>query len=115
MAVTLAIFAVAQVPMPLWVRPNIIPPAQTITTVDAAQLNFGSLTASVVPGQPGAWIVSSHAINAAGQHVTALPASCFPDSAPAKFNAETPGRAWTSWASGRSSATSPPAATGPSS
>ena len=84
MAVTLAIFAVAQIPMPLWVRPNIIPPAQTITTVDAAQVNFGSLTASAVPGQPGAMIVSSHAINAAGQPVTALPASCIPDGPSAK-------------------------------
>lgn len=85
MAVTLAIFAVAQAPMPLWVRPNIIPPAQTIATVDAAQVNFGSLTASAVPGQPGAMIVSSHAINAAGQPVTALPASCFPDNPSAKY------------------------------
>jgi ABC-type transport system involved in multi-copper enzyme maturation permease subunit len=85
MAVTLAIFAVVQVPMPLWVRPNIIPPAQTIATIDAAQVNFGSLTASAVPGQPGAWVVSSHAINAAGQPVTSLPTSCFPDNPSAKF------------------------------
>ena len=90
MAVTLAIFAVAQVPMPLWVRPVIIPPAQTITTVDAAGVNFGSLTASDVPGQPEAWVVSSYAVNAAGQHVTALPDSCFPENAQAKFN-EDPG------------------------
>jgi hypothetical protein len=88
MAVTLAIFAVAQVPMPLWVRPNIIPPAQTIATIDAAGVNFGSLTASVVPGQPGAWVVSSHAINAAGQPVTALPASCFPANPQAKFGGD---------------------------
>ncbi|HEX3714266.1 MAG TPA: ABC transporter permease subunit [Trebonia sp.] len=88
MAATLAIFAVVQVPMPLWVRPNIIPPAQTIATVDAAGVNFGSLTASLVPGQPGAWVVSSHAVNAAGQPVTALPASCFPDSAQSKFNGD---------------------------
>jgi hypothetical protein len=85
MAVTLAIFAVAQVPMPLWVRPNIIPPAQTITTADAAQLNLGNLTASVVPGQPGSMIVSSHAINAAGQPVTAAPASCLPYNPQGKF------------------------------
>ena len=84
----IGIFAVAQVPMPLWVRPNIIPPAQTITTVDAGNVNFGSLTASVVPGQPEAWVVSSYAINAAGQPVTALPASCFPESASAKFNGD---------------------------
>jgi hypothetical protein len=88
MAVTLAIFAVAQVPMPLWVRPNIIPPAQTIATIDAAGVNFGSLTASVVPGQPGAWVVSSHAVNAAGQPVTALPASCFPANPQAKFGGD---------------------------
>jgi ABC-type transport system involved in multi-copper enzyme maturation permease subunit len=88
MAVTLAIFAVAQAPMPLWVRSVIIPPAQTITTVDAAGVNFGSLTASVVPGQPEAWVVSSYAVNAAGQQVTALPASCFPDNGAAKFNGD---------------------------
>jgi hypothetical protein len=88
MAVTLAIFAVAQVPMPLWVRPDIIPPAQTITTVDAGNVNFGSLTASLVPGQPGAWVVSSYAINAAGQPVTTLPASCFPANPSAKFNGD---------------------------
>jgi hypothetical protein len=85
MAVTLAIFAVAQVPMPLWGRPNIIPPVQTIGTVEAAQVNFGSLTASAVPGQPGAMVVASHAVNAAGQVVPSLPVSCFPDSGPAKF------------------------------
>jgi hypothetical protein len=86
MAVTLAIFALAQLPMPLWVRPNIIPPASTIATVDAAQVNFGSLTASAVPGQPGAWVVSSHAINAAGQPLTVLPESCFPDNATEKYD-----------------------------
>jgi hypothetical protein len=88
MAVTLAIFVVVQVPMPLWVRPVIIPPAQTITTIDAANVNYGSLTASVVPGQPEAWVVSSYAINAAGQPVTALPASCFPQSAQSKFSGD---------------------------
>jgi hypothetical protein len=85
MAVTLAIFAVAQAPMPVWVRPNIIPPAQTITTAAAAQLNFGDLTATAVPGQPGAWIVASHAINKAGQTVTQVPNSCFPANPQGKF------------------------------
>jgi hypothetical protein len=74
--------------MPLWVRPDIIPPAQTIATVDAANVNFGSITASVVPGQPEAWVVSSYAINAAGQQVTALPASCFPEIPGGKFNGD---------------------------
>jgi hypothetical protein len=78
MAVTLAIFAAAQAAMPLWVRPHLIPPDRTIATIESAQLNFGSLTATVVPGQPGAWIISSRAMNAAGQPVNTVPAACMP-------------------------------------
>jgi len=76
MAVTLVIFAAAQLAMPLWVRPHLIPPDRTIVTIDSAQLDFGNLTATAVPGRPGAWILSSGAINAAGQTVTALPDAC---------------------------------------
>ena len=76
MAVTLAIFAAAQLAMPLWVRPHLIPPDRTIATIDSARLDFGNLTATVVPGQPGAWILSSGAVNAAGQPVSTLPAPC---------------------------------------
>jgi hypothetical protein len=92
MAVTLAIFAVAQVPMPLWVRPVIIPPAQTIATVEAAGVNFGGFTASDVPGQPEAWVVSSYAINAAGQRVTAMPAACVPTYGPTATSKADPGQ-----------------------
>ena len=76
MAVTLAIFAAAQVAMPLGVRPHLIPPGRTIATIESAGLDFGNLTATVVPGQPGAWLISSGAINAAGQPVSNLPAAC---------------------------------------
>jgi hypothetical protein len=76
MAVTLAIFAAAQLAMPLWVRPHLIPPDRTMATIDSAQLDFGNLTATVVPGQPGAWILSSEAVNAAGQPTSNLPAAC---------------------------------------
>ncbi len=76
MAVTLAIFAAAQLAMPLWVRPHLIPPDRTIATIESVDLDFGSLTATVVPGRPGAWILSSGAINAAGQPVSNLPAAC---------------------------------------
>jgi ABC-2 family transporter protein len=76
MAVTLAIFAAAQLAMPLWVRPHLIPPDRTIVTIDSAQLDFGNLTATVVPGRPGAWILSSGAVNAAGQPVSTLPDAC---------------------------------------
>ncbi len=76
MAVTLAIFAAAQIAMPLWVRPHVIPPDRTIATIASAQLNFGNLTATVVPRQPGAWIISSSAINAAGRQTGTVPAAC---------------------------------------
>ena len=88
MAVTLAIFAVVQIAMPLWVRPHLIPPDQAITTINEAQVNYGGLTANVVPGQPGAWIVASGAVNAAGQPVSARPASCFPASPSATFTGD---------------------------
>jgi ABC-2 family transporter protein len=92
MAVTLAIFALVQVPMPVWIRPNLLPPAQTIATLDAAQVNYGSFTASAIPGQPAAWVVSSHAIDAAGQPVTAMPASCVPTFSPSTNYKGDPGQ-----------------------
>jgi hypothetical protein len=76
MAITLAIFAAAQVAMPLGVRPHLIPPDRMIATIDSVGLDFGNLTATVVPGQPGAWMLSSGAINAAGLPVSNLPAAC---------------------------------------
>ena len=83
MALTLAIFAVVQVAMPLWVRPHLIAPDRTIAAIgpvpgdaQAVGLNYGNLTAIAVPGQPGAWIISSGAINPAGQQVSTLPAAC---------------------------------------
>ena len=76
MAVTLAIFAAAQIAMPMGVRPHLIPPDRTIATIESADLDFGNLTATVVPGRPGAWILSSGAVNAAGQTVSNLPAAC---------------------------------------
>ena len=82
MAVTLAIFAAVQIATPLWIRPHLIPPSQTIATIEAAQANVfpaGGSTIAVtptrVPGQPGAWITSSGAVNTAGPPGTA-PAAC---------------------------------------
>jgi hypothetical protein len=76
MAITLAIFAAIQLAMPLWVRPHLIPPSHTIAAIDTADLAYGSLTADAVPGQPNAWILSSQALNPAGQPVSAVPAPC---------------------------------------
>ncbi len=92
MAVALAIFAAAQVAMPLWIRPHLIPPDRTVASgpsfVEAAGVNLGNLNATVVPGQPGAWILSSGAINAAGRPVSMIPVAC---QGPAAGKAPSPG------------------------
>jgi hypothetical protein len=76
MAITLAIFAAVQLVMPLWIRPHLTPPSHTVAGIFAADLAYGSLTADVVPGHPDAWILSSQALNPAGQPVTTIPAAC---------------------------------------
>ena len=85
MAVTLAIFAAVQFITPLWIRPHLFPTSHTVTTIAGAGANVSlranprlALTASVVPGQPGAWIMSSQGVNAVGQAVSAIPAACEP-------------------------------------
>jgi hypothetical protein len=84
MAVTLAIFAAIQIAMPLGIRPHLFPPAHA--NVSIAEQFSGqqsetpgggfTLTLSFIPSQPGAWILSSRAVNAAGQPVSVMPAAC---------------------------------------
>jgi hypothetical protein len=86
MAVTLAIFAALQVAMPLWVRPNLAPPDHTVVPITSqgnggpAQTGPGgdifTLYALNIPGQPGAWLLSSGPVNAAGQATSTTPAAC---------------------------------------
>ena len=83
MAITLAIFAAVQFITPLWIRPNLLPTSRTTATIAAAGATVSlranpklTVTAAVVPGQPGAWIMSSEGVNAAGQPVSTIPASC---------------------------------------
>jgi hypothetical protein len=80
MAVTLAIFAAAQVVMPVWVRPHLMPPDRTVVSgpsfFESAGMSVGTLEASTVPGQPEAWILSSGAVTATGQPVNTIPAAC---------------------------------------
>jgi hypothetical protein len=76
MAITLAIFAAAQLAMPLWIRPHLVPSSHTVASIYASDLAYGSLNADVVPGQSSAWILSSQALNPAGQPVSAIPAAC---------------------------------------
>ena len=82
MAVTLAIFAFVQIAVPLWVRPNLFPAHHTTVTAGrdisfttGTQGNF-ALTTGSLPGQPGAWVLSSGAVNAAGHPVSVIPAAC---------------------------------------
>jgi ABC-type transport system involved in multi-copper enzyme maturation permease subunit len=84
MAITLAIFAAAQFITPL-IRPNLFPTSQTTATIAAAGANVSlkanpklAFTATTVPGRPGAWIISSEGVNAAGQPVKIMPAACEP-------------------------------------
>jgi hypothetical protein len=86
MAVTLAIFAAVQIAMPLWIRPDLFPADRTaipVTSLDNISLQQGGLNGSSfnlgalnLPGQPGAWLLSSGAINAAGQATSTTPAAC---------------------------------------
>ncbi len=86
MAVTLAIFAALQVAMPLWVRPNLAPadhvaiPVSGQGNLSPAQTGPGGSTFTLfavnIPGQPGAWLLSSRPVNAAGQPVSTTPAAC---------------------------------------
>jgi hypothetical protein len=86
MAVTLAIFAVLQVAMPLWIRPQLFPARHTVISVASLSnisLQQGGLNGSSfnlgtedLPGQPGAWLLSSGAINAAGHATSTTPAAC---------------------------------------
>ena len=86
MALTLAIFAALQVAMPLWVRPNLAPPDHTVIPVTSLGAAIPSETgaggtiftlfAITIPGQPGAWLLSSGPVNAAGQATSTTPAAC---------------------------------------
>jgi hypothetical protein len=84
MAITLAIFAAVQLAMPLLIRPHLVPPSHTTASIYAADEVYGSLTADVVPGQPDAWIFSSHALNAAGSPISSIPAACISPTIPGR-------------------------------
>jgi hypothetical protein len=85
MAVTLAIFAALQVAMPLWVRPHLAPPDRTVIPVTSLGAALASpspggtsytLLAVGIPGQPGAWLLSSGPVNPSGQATNTTPAAC---------------------------------------
>lgn len=86
MAVTLVVFAAVQIAMPLWIRPNLFPAERAVIPVSSLRpisLQHGGFNGSSfhlgtenLPGQPGAWLLSSGAVNAAGHATSATPAAC---------------------------------------
>jgi hypothetical protein len=73
MAATSAVFVAVRIVVSTWIRPSLATPVQMTTPITAA--NFQNLSGgriNVAGGQPaGAWIVSQHTVDAAGQPVSA--------------------------------------------
>lgn len=83
MAVTLAVFAALQVAVPVWARPHLFPPEHTITalsTFSSLDVPIDNSTFTIIPDgwviQPEAWILSSRAVNSAGNPISAVPVAC---------------------------------------
>jgi hypothetical protein len=100
MAITLAVFVAVQVAMPQLVRAHLIPPV--VSTIDPApsQLTmfaFGpdGLQMSATPPYTGAWVLSSHTVDASGNAVTRIPSnsSLSPTSGPCAPPREPPASA----------------------
>jgi len=83
MAVTLGIFvAVVWFAFPIWVRPHLLPPAQTTVPLSAASINGfidvgdgGLLVQTAPPHLPGAWVLSTQLTTPAGRPVSTIPAT----------------------------------------
>jgi len=83
MALTLAVFFVLQVAMPLWVRPHLFPPEHTVAALssfDSLNVPIDAGTFMLIPdgwgSQPEAWVLSNVAVNMAAEPVSAVPADC---------------------------------------
>jgi ABC-type transport system involved in multi-copper enzyme maturation permease subunit len=80
MAITLAVFVAVQVAMPLLVRPHLLPPTRStiqITESNKEDFNFGAdrLRVSAKAADTGAWVLSSHTVDASGHAVDTIPVS----------------------------------------
>ncbi|MBO0746037.1 MAG: hypothetical protein J2P43_13530, partial [Candidatus Dormibacteraeota bacterium] len=83
MALTLVLFALLQVAVPLWVRPHLFAPDHTLTAINSFEetdvaVADGTFTliATGWDSQHEGWILSSGAANTGGQPVSAIPAAC---------------------------------------
>jgi hypothetical protein len=70
MAVTLGVFAVALVAMPLWISPHLVPPQQLTRPITASlatmQVTGNGELNDPVTSMPGAWILSDQVVTAKG-------------------------------------------------
>jgi hypothetical protein len=85
MGIALAVIIAVQIAFPLVIRPNLITPVRTTTTVTAAAIdglttNQNGTNVRVdaqSPNMPGAWVYSSDVVNQAGStNLGPLPSSC---------------------------------------
>jgi ABC-type transport system involved in multi-copper enzyme maturation permease subunit len=85
MAVTLAVFAIVQIAVPLWVRPHLITPVTNTVPLTAASIDGLGITKdgqladvfATAPSLPGAWIYSNQVTTSSGSTALgAVPQAC---------------------------------------
>jgi ABC-type transport system involved in multi-copper enzyme maturation permease subunit len=82
-AISLAIFAAVLVAVPLWVRPHLIPPVRTVSSLNLSNISVGSsfpensLGVSTTVNIPGAWVYSNQVTTPSGSTSLGLaPQAC---------------------------------------
>jgi hypothetical protein len=100
MAITLAVFVALQIAMPQLVRPHLIPPARSNVEITASNLDDfglpqdGRIQVRATAADTGAWVLSSHTIDASGHAVDTIPISTSsgPCAPPERPPGQTPGK-----------------------
>jgi hypothetical protein len=101
MAISLAVFVAVQVAMPQLVRPHLIPPTRSTVEITPSSLTMfsfgpdGLQVSATLPGNTGAWVLSSRIVDASGRTVTRIPSSSSlsPTSGPCALPREPPASA----------------------
>jgi ABC-type transport system involved in multi-copper enzyme maturation permease subunit len=81
MAITLVVFVAAQVAMPLLVRAHLLPPTRSVVVITSSNLDGlqarqnGPIRVMAKATDPGAWVLSSHTVDASGRAVDSVPLS----------------------------------------
>jgi hypothetical protein len=80
-AITLAVFVAVQIAMPQLVPRHLIPPTRSNVEITPSNLDAftwrpdGRIQVSATPGDTGAWVLSSHLVDASGRAVDTVPVS----------------------------------------